>query len=259
MLVDAHCHLNLYLQQKKFGTDLNQIIKTIERNKIVTITNSMDLTSYNFNNEISAKSSFILTAFGIHPWNAHRYYDKKRLLEKIINKNNIIGEIGLDYYFVKDKSKYPMQRELFEFFLSLSKDKVLCIHTKGAEKEVLDLIKKYGNKRIIIHWHSGKLNVLKKMIKENFYFSITPEIKNSEHIRDIVKLIPLNLILSETDNPGGPLSYACKIDAPTILNDVIEEIAVIKNKSSQEVKETIYRNFCFLAGDFIPEGLIKEI
>lgn len=209
MLIDAHTHLDRYLF-KRFGEDITPILKQIEKYKILTISNSMDLTSYMTNRRISRKSKYIVPAFGIHPWNAYRYVDKTDLVQKLIRESKIIGEIGLDHSFVKDKGKYPSQRKIFELFLSKTKNKIISLHTKGAEKDVLDLLRTYGNNRVIIHWYSGSLDILEEMTEEGYYFSTSPEIKFSDHIKKIVKEIPLDHILTETDNPGGPQSYMGK-------------------------------------------------
>jgi len=245
MLIDAHAHLDRYLF-KRFGKDIAPILKQIEEYEILTISNSMDLTSYKINRVISRKSEYIVPAFGIHPRNAYRYVDKIDLAQRLIRESKIIGEIGLDHSFVKDKSRYSSQKKVFELFLSETKNKVISVHTKGAERDVLDLLRTYGNNRVIIHWYSGSLDVLEEMTKENYYFSISPEVKFSEHIKKIVKGIPLYQILTETDNPGGPQSYMGKKGMPILVRDVVEEIAKVKEKSLVEIEEIVQENFARL-------------
>jgi len=156
--------------------------------------------------------------------------DKIDLAQRLIRESKIIGEIGLDHSFVKDKSRYSSQKKVFELFLS----------------ETLDLLRTYGNNRVIIHWYSGSLDVLEEMTKENYYFSISPEVKFSEHIKKIVKGIPLYQILTETDNPGGPQSYMGKKGMPILVRDVVEEIAKVKEKSLVEIEEIVQENFARL-------------
>lgn len=246
MLIDAHTHLDRYLF-KRFGEDITPILKQIEKFKILTISNSMDLTSYLTNRRISRKSEYIVPAFGIHPWNAYRYVDKTDLVQKLIRESKIVGEIGLDHSFVKDKDRYPSQRKIFELFLSKTKNKIISLHTKGAEKDVLNLLRTYGNNRVIIHWYSGSLDILEEMTEEGYYFSISPEIKFSDHIKKIVKEIPLDHILTETDNPGGPQTYMGKKGLPILIKDVAKEIAKIKEKSFVQIEEIVQGNFAKLA------------
>lgn len=250
MLIDAHSHLDRYLL-KRFGNSINPTLQQIEEHKILTISNSMDLTSYKTNCRIAKKSTYVVPAFGIHPWNASKYVNKTELIKKLIIKTDILGEIGLDYYYVKDKCRYAAQRKILSLFLSNAKDKILSLHTKGAESDVLRLLRKYGNKKVIIHWYSGDFDILEEMIEEGYYFSIVPEIKFSDHIKEIVRRAPLEQLLTETDNPGGPESYLSSKGMPILINMVVEEIAKIKVESTQEIEETVENNLVRLTGSMV--------
>jgi len=85
------------------------------------------------------------------------------------------------------------------------------------------------------------------MTEEDYYFSTSPEIKFSDHIKKIVKEIPLDQILTETDNPGGPQSYMGKKGMPILIKDVAKEIAKVKEKSSTQIEEIVQENFARLA------------
>jgi len=248
MLIDAHSHLDRYLLCKRFGKNIDPVLQQIEEQKILTVSNSMDITSYRTNCRIAKKSKYVIPAFGIHPWNAHKYVNKAEFVKKLIDKNEIVGEIGLDHYYVKDKSKYPAQRRIFSLFLSKSKNKIVSVHTKGAERETLDLLRKCGNQKVVIHWFSGSVDVLREMIKEGYYFSIVPEVKSSEHIKEIVKNIPLKQLLTETDNPGGPASYLGEMGTPILIRTVIEEVAKIKGETPKQIERIAKNNFVRLAG-----------
>ena len=131
MLVDAHAHLDRY--EDKLETALEQI----QQNDIFTISNSLDLPSYERNLDIARSCDLVLPTFGIHPWNASEYVDCLDDLKDAIAGSPMIGEIGLDYFFIDDASRYPAQRRVFEFFLNAAReqDKVVILHTKGAEKD----------------------------------------------------------------------------------------------------------------------------
>ena len=141
MFIDAHSHLDRYAEE------LEQSLDEINQNKIFTISNSMDLQSYERNLEIAAMSSFVLPTFGIHPWNAPEYANHLKDLDGAIAKSPILGEIGLDYFFVKDVSQYPAQKKVFEYFLNSANrlNKIVNLHTKGAEKDVLSMLQSCNN------------------------------------------------------------------------------------------------------------------
>jgi TatD DNase family protein len=242
MLIDAHSHLNLYLY-KRFGNNINSIIEEIDKFKILTISNSLDMTSFKINKKIAKLSDYIIPTFGIHPWTANRYVNKTESIKKMIHKNMFIGEIGLDYYFVKDINKYPAQRRIFKLFLSECQDKIISLHTKGAETDVLDLLETYGNKKVIIHWYQGDLKILKEMIKLGCYFTVGAQINNSDHIREIARTIPINKILTETDNPGGPNWLYGKKGLPILIKDVVSGLSLVRNKTPEQIKNQVQQNF----------------
>jgi len=132
MLIDAHAHLDRY------EDELDHALEEIMQHNIFTLSNSMDLPSYKRNLEIAEKCELVLPLFGVHPWKASEYADNLQDLNKTIQQSPMLGEIKLDYYFIKDASRYSLQRKVFEFFLTQAKkqEKIVNLHTKGAEKEV---------------------------------------------------------------------------------------------------------------------------
>ena len=120
MLIDAHAHLDRYDLIDEHA--LESALADITEHGIFTISNSMDLPSYSRNLEISERCDLVLPTFGVHPWNASEYADRLEDLRETIEHSPMIGEIGLDHYFVGDTSAYPAQRKVFEFFLDASKD-----------------------------------------------------------------------------------------------------------------------------------------
>ena len=168
MFIDAHSHVDRYDLVSEYALD--SALAEITHHKIFTITNSMDLPSYKRNMEISEMCDLVLPAFGVHPWNAYEYANRLEDLSEAIEQCPLIGEIGLDHYFIKDASAYPAQRKLFEFFLKAAKEqeKAVNLHTKGAEKEVLELLDRYEIPQVIVHWYSGPLDTFREMVSMGF-------------------------------------------------------------------------------------------
>ena len=238
MFIDAHAHLDRYSE------DLEQALDEIHHNKIFTISNSMDLQSYERNLAIAAKSSYVLPTFGVHPWNASEYVNRLIDLDGAITQSPLLGEIGLDYFFVKDTSQYPAQQKVFEYLLTSANNlkKIVNLHTKGAEKEVLAMLQNHSIQRVIIHWYSGPLDILKVMINQGFYFSIGVEVLYSHHIQDITAYLPSELLLTETDNPGGRRSLKGTAGYPLIIKEIIEKVAEIKKMTIEAATEMVRRN-----------------
>ena len=238
MFIDAHCHLDRY--KENLGCALEQI----KQHRIFTISNSMDLPSYIQNVKIAATSDFVLPIFGIHPWNASEHVGCLKDLDWAISESPMIGEIGLDYYFVSETSRYDDQGEVFEYLLSAvsRQKKIVIVHTKGAESETFQLLKKHNIERVIIHWYSGPWHILEAMVAHGFYFTIGVEVLFSQHIQDIARYLPAELMLTETDNPGGKESLTGTIGTPLLIKDVIGKLAEIRGTSDQIIMTTVQNN-----------------
>ncbi|MBW2624001.1 MAG: TatD family hydrolase, partial [Deltaproteobacteria bacterium] len=176
MLIDAHTHLDMY------GGKLDDALAEIQERRILSLSNSVDLNSYHHNVDISRKCPFIIPSFGIHPWSAPDNADNLDDFTESIAQTPMIGEIGLDYHWAENEKDYPAQRKVFEFFLAAAKErnKAVNLHTKGAEKEILDLLIKYDLPRVIVHWYSGPLGVFDKLIDRGCYFTFGCEVSHSE-------------------------------------------------------------------------------
>jgi TatD DNase family protein len=245
VLIDAHAHVDRY------GDALPAALQEIQRHQIFTISNSMGLESYQRNLEIAAKCPWVLPIFGVHPWNAAEYATRLEDLHEVIAASSMLGEIGLDHYFVEDRSEYPAQRTVFEFFLAAAKqrNKVVHLHTKGAETEVLDLLRQFGIRRMVVHWYSGPLDTFRELLALGAYFTVGIEVVYSDHIRTIARELPLERLLTETDNPGGPKSLIGRPGMPDLIRDVVEGLADLRRMSTAAIEQAVRANLARLAQD----------
>jgi TatD DNase family protein len=245
MLIDAHAHVDRYEDK------LESALEEINQNRIFTLSNSMDLPSFKRNLEISKRCGLVLPSFGIHPWNAPEYADQPEDLKEAVRQTAIIGEIGLDYHSAEYTFQLTAQRKVFEFFLKAAKeqDKMVNLHTRGAEKEVLVLLKEYEIKKAIIHWYSGPLDILDKLIDSGAYFTIGVEVLDSEQIRNIAQRVPMERLLTETDNPGGLMWVKGIFGMPLVIKEVVQTMAQVRNTTEQVIILTVERNFIRLIRD----------
>jgi TatD DNase family protein len=163
----------------------------------------------------------------------------------------MLGEIGLDYHFVQDVRRYGPQREVFGHFLAAARDqgKVVNLHTKGAEAEILDLLLRFEIERAIVHWYSGPLDLLLELSRLDCYFTIGVEVLRSEKIRQIASELPMDRILTETDNPGAWEWLTGERGMPEMIDDVISTLAEVRRTSEQEMERTVLENFALLTRD----------
>jgi TatD DNase family protein len=247
MLIDAHAHIDRY---DLLGAEaLEKALHEIRHLKIFTLSNSMDPLSYERNLEIGEKCDLILPIFGVHPWNAPEYADKLDELKGLIARSPVLGEIGLDHHFVQEPSAYPMQRRVFEHFLFAAQEqhKIVCLHTKGAEETVLELLDPYELLGVIVHWYSGPTDIFEELKSKDVYFTFGVELLHSKHIQSLAQAVPLGRLLTETDNPGGPKSFLGHPGMPSLILDVIGELARLRDLSPEEMDRVIQSNLLHLS------------
>jgi TatD DNase family protein len=245
MLIDAHVHLNMYKDS------LEKVLGEIQKYRIFNVNNSSDIPSYEQNLKISKEYDLIVPIFGVHPWNAKDYVNRLDDLVDFIHQSPMIGEIGLDRYFIEDASQYPAQQKVFEFFLKVAEeqDKIINVHTRGAEKEALETLNKYDINRTIIHWYTGPLDIFHEFVKKGVYFTIGVDLLYSDNIKTIAKKIPSEQLLSETDNPAAYEWLAGTPGMPKLIIDVNEKLAELRKTTVDDIVSTIQNNFIRLIRD----------
>jgi TatD DNase family protein len=239
VLIDAHAHLD------KYGDLLDQALVQIVQERIFTVATAMDIPSYLELQKIARSSELILPTFGIHPKRAPEYADSLAEVGRHIEASPAIGEIGLDFHWVKDTSQYSAQLKVLEYFLAAAReqDKFVNLHTKGGERRILDLLERYDTDRAIIHWYSGPLDILKALIEFGAYFTIGVEVLYSDAIQTIAKMIPDKLLLTETDNPGGLKWLKGVVGMPADIGRVVDALAGLRKSTSESVRQVVGTNF----------------
>lgn len=205
----------------------------------------MDIPSFNETLHIAESEPLITPSFGIHPWNAWKYADRLDQFSPLLEQSPAIGEIGLDHRFEDDLSKYPAQYPVFNFFLDAAEKsgKLINVHTSGAESQILDLLKNRNLASIIIHWYSGPLRYVQDFLDLGAYFTIGVEVSKSTAIQKLAATLPLDRILTETDNPSGWKWLHGETGFPSLIESVETYVAQIRGISRKSLSENVYRNF----------------
>jgi len=246
MLIDAHVHLDRY------GDLLDQALSDIKSRRIFTVATAMDIPSYLELQKLGERSDLILPTFGIHPRRAAEYAERLPEIGRYIESSPAIGEIGLDFHWIKDSSTYLAQRKVLTYFIAAAREqkKFVNLHTKSGEKEILDLLEKYDVRRAIVHWYSGPMDILRAMAEFGCYFTIGVEVRFSDYIKSIAQAVPEHLLLTETDNPGGLKWLSGEIGMPREIEKVIEVIAALRHSTPFQVEARVQANFLrLITGD----------
>lgn len=239
MIIDTHCHFDMFPNPE-------QVIKSCEDKKIITI--GMTNLPSHFQIGISRIKGYkyIRLALGLHPLLAEKHNLELEIFKSNLDKTSYIGEVGLDFSRdgVETKDK---QIASFRYVLGLVKDKkkILSIHSRRAENEVLELLKEYKINNAIFHWYSGSITVLDKIIDAGYYFSINTSMISSATGIKIISRIPRNKLLTETDAPY--VQYKGGSIKPENVRIVISYLAEYYNEHSQQIENHIYKNFSDLA------------
>ncbi|ABA90135.1 magnesium-dependent deoxyribonuclease, TatD family [Syntrophotalea carbinolica DSM 2380] len=239
MLVDAHAHIDWYTDA------LPEALAQIERHRIVTMAVAMDVSAYLKAKEIAKSCRYIIPTFGIHPWEAAHYTDRLQELDDYLQETPLIGEAGLDFRYVKDEKLYPGQLQVFEYQCAWAQrlSKSMNLHTRGAESEVLELLRRYRIASPIIHWYGGPLDLVEAYLAEGCYFTVGVDVLNPRIEHSIAEVLPLDRILLETDNPDGYRWQAKEIGMPDLLLTILQKVAAIKQMSAAELEDKLWQNW----------------
>ena len=165
----------------------------------------------------------IRLALGFHPQAASERFEELSLFDELIDQTSYIGEIGLDFSIDFCSSREIQLSSLRHILKSLqNKRKIISVHSRKAEKELLDLLIEYRISNVIFHWYSGPLNLIPQIIERGYYFSINEAMTQSVNGRKIISAIPRDRILTESDAP-----YNTKTS--------IESVLLYMNMSENEI------------------------
>lgn len=239
MLVDAHAHMDWYTD------DLNDALAGIEKHRILTMAVAMDVPSYLKTMDIARSSSLIIPTFGIHPWEAPRYTDNLHELDGYLEDTPVIGEAGLDFHYVSDKGLYPGQMKVFEYQCAWAQRlaKPMNLHTKGAEREVLEMLQRFRINKSIIHWYSGPVGLIESYLAAGCYFTVGVDILNPRTPHRIAEILPPDRILLETDNPDGYRWLAHEIGMPDLLLTIMDKVSEARGMTADELENRLWWNW----------------
>ena len=240
-LIDTHAHLS-ELDDKK-GVISRASEAGIEAIIGVGTNLKSSITTLNWANEYKG---YVYPAIGIHPSEIVENEVPKSLnfIKTNIRHCVAVGEIGLDYWYKearKNEEIRKRQRELFTHLLTLaeSNDKPASVHSRGAWEDALELAGRNGPERIVFHWYSGPLDILRGILDSGFLISATPAAEFSKHLRAALTEAPIEKIIIETDSP---VSYHGKRAEPSDILLTLKALADLKGLPMEDVAAATTRN-----------------
>ncbi len=220
MIVDTHCHFDMmpnpeaYIRQKEQAGDI-----------VIGMTN---LPSHFQMGQPHLKGyRHVRLALGMHPLRAVEGKTQLALFRKLVDQTSYIGEIGLDFSregLATKNEQVALLRELLSAIRG--KKKIVSVHSRKAEKELLALLSEYEIENVVFHWYSGSVDLIPAILGRGYYFSVNEAMCLSKNGRAIIEKIPRERVLTETDAP-----YNERTDINAVLSYL--------NLTEQDV----YRNF----------------
>lgn len=248
-LVDTHTHLC----DPIFDADRAEVLERARAKGVsAVITVSETLADVHKNLELAANHPLLRPAAGLYPTHLDRVQAEaiSALLRKERKKFWAIGEVGLDYWVIKEEAEQEVQREIFRMFieLSLELDLPLNVHSRSAGRHAIALLLERQARKVQLHAFDGKAATAFPAVEAGYFFSIPPSIVRSRQKQKLVKQFPLSCLLVETDSPvlGADLEAR---NEPANVVLAIDAIAELKNLAREEVIHAVFENTCRLYGD----------
>ena len=272
MLTDTHCHLDF----NKFDQDRESVI---ERALQIGVTRilipALDLESSRSAIELAEIYPSIYAAVGFHPTDLDKFSEQTfEEVQKLASHAKVvaIGEIGIDYYWVKEHEERAFQLEALRRQLAwaTSIQKPVVVHMREEEDawfgqasvDLLNILSEWhreleamnhplAEKPGVLHSFNGNLATAQKAIAMNFYIGVTGPVtyKNAEEKRNIIKQLPLPKLLIETDAPFlTPVPHRGKRNEPEFVIYIADKIAQLHGTTREQVAEITARNAAHLFG-----------
>jgi len=245
--VDSHCHINF----PELYQNIDSILSKMSSNKVthaLCVSVTLDKLPDIF--KIANTYAHIFASVGVHPDYEDIEEPSVEELCRLAKENKVvaIGETGLDYFRVQGDLTWQRDRFRTHIKAAIQSNLPLIIHTRNAAEDTLKIMREEGANQVggVMHCFTESLDVALEAIKLNFYISFSGIVtfKNATDLKEVVKAIPLDRILIETDSPYlAPVPYRGKINDPSNVIHVAEEIAKLKNISVEEVGQVTTQNF----------------
>lgn len=256
MYVDVHTHLT----HDKFQEDLEEVIKRASDAQVTMVVNGLEPVS---NRQILAMSEtheYILPALGIYPIDAINHLteslpfpvapfsvdDELAFIKDQAQKGKIaaIGECGLDGYWV-DESTFKSQEDVFESLIEIAceNDLPIIVHTRKLEKRAMEILAHHQVKKVDFHCFCGKSKLaIQGAEKHGWYFSIPANARKNQSFAKLLKELPFESILTETDAPYLGPERGVR-NEPINVMGTVAYLAELRDISEEKAREQVWTNF----------------
>jgi TatD DNase family protein len=249
MIVDTHAHIC----DAVFDADRAAVLQRA-RSVGVSVVVAVGETLADARRNLQLADAFpeLKPAAGLYP--THLDLEAAAAMRELIRREHrrlaAIGEVGLDYWMVKNEADRACQREILTGFIALGNelDLPLNVHSRSAGRHVVDLLLANNARKVQLHAFDGKAAAAHPAVAAGFFFSVPPSVLRSRQKQKLVRRLPLDCLLVETDSPVlGPTPGVRNEPANAAM--VISAIAELKQVPTAEVQAAVYANTWRLYGE----------
>lgn len=218
VILDTHFHLDL-------STDPASTVRQIDAARVYTVAVTNAPSVFPATENLVRGSKYVRAALGLHPELAVERAGEFALFRRYLPQTRYVGEVGLDYVTTVERDR-KTQRRVFEAVIAecrAARGKVVTIHSRRAAADVIDVVGAGFPGAWILHWYSGSRTVLSRAISMGAYFSVNSAMAESEKSETLVREIPPDRILIESDGPF--ISIDGRPATPMALSGVVRRLA----------------------------------
>ena len=245
--VDSHCHINF----PDLAVKMDDVLAQMRANEVLSaLCVSVNLADFPQVLSLAEQHPHIYASVGVHPdYEGVEEPDVAKLVDLANHPKVIaIGETGLDYFRLKGDLEW--QRERFRVHIRAAREtnKPLIIHTREAAADTIRIMteEKAEDATGVMHCFTEAWEVAEAALGMGFYISFSGIVtfKNAKQIKEVAQRVPMDRILIETDAPYlAPVPYRGKLNQPSYVKHVAEEIATLRGISLEEVGQKTTENF----------------
>ncbi|WP_372880628.1 TatD family hydrolase [Psychromonas sp.] len=249
MLVDSHCHLDR-LDYKNKHKNLAEVVNKAKAQGIDHLLSvCVTLKDYPAMAELIAPFKEIFSSCGVHPLYQDEVVDEALLLEYAQQEQVVaIGEMGLDFFYSPENK--AAQEASFRSQIRVAKkvNKPLIVHTRDAREATLEILRSEGAEQVggVLHCFTESLEMAQAAMEMGFYISVSGIVtfKSAKELQAVIKEIPLDRLLVETDAPYlAPVPHRGQENEPAYTRDVANFVAKLKGVSLEELAAVTTANF----------------
>lgn len=247
IMLDTHCHIDEY-------PDPLATVRALDGTPVAVVAVTSTPRAFKALRRRFGSERRVRLALGVHPLRASTLSEADwRAFERCVAEARYVGEVGLDFSSEGRATRAAQERAFGRVLRAVAGRRLLLtVHSRGAERPVLDLLTESGAGPAVFHWYSGPFGVLDELLEAGHYCSFNPAMTRSKKGQEIIRRVPRDRVLAETDGPF--VKVGRRQATPGDVRMVYEYLSDLWHEPIGAVVEAVYRNFTTLLSDPKEEG-----